>query len=176
MNTPPKHNAEEPSASSALNPFDLVWHLYGPGRLIYTHDIHDMQNGALHRLQERLAPHFAALGINPAGVFPFDLVDAMYGEHGLHDIPRATLGLRVLALSEALRRGLEQAGHVVPPQHPALPELAKHLADELERQKRGLVALDRAAVTSHSFPPEKTKGDHAGADTSRSADTERSAK
>ena len=57
MNTPPKHNAEEPSASSALNPFDLVWHLYGPGRLIYTHDIHDMQNGALHRLQERLAPH-----------------------------------------------------------------------------------------------------------------------
>ena len=135
-----------------LSPFDLVWHLYGPGRLIYDYDIHDMQDGALHRLQERLAPHFAALGINPTGVFPFDLVDAMYGEHGLYYIPRSTLGLRVLALSEALRRGLEQAGHVVPPQHPALPELAKYLADELERQKRGFVSLDRAVVTPHAHP------------------------
>lgn len=141
-------------------PFDLVWHLYGPGRLIYTHDIDDMRNGALHRLQERLAPHFAALGINPTGVVPFDLVETMFGEHGLRDIPRATLGLRVLALSEALRRGLEKAGHVVPPQHPALPELAKYLADELERQKPGFVGFDRTAVTPHIHPPTKSEGDH----------------
>lgn len=147
--------------------FDLVWHLYGPGRLIYTHDIHDTQDGALHRLQERLAPHFAALGINPTGVFPFDLVDAMYGEHGLRDIPYATLGLRVLALSEALRRGLKQAGHVVPPQHTALPELAKYLADELERKKRGFVSLDCTAVTSHVSPSAKSEGDHGNTAPSR---------
>ena len=53
--------------------------------------------------------------------------------------PGASLGERVWALAEIVRRRFEEAGHVVSGQDPALPEKAKQVADEYERKETSLI-------------------------------------
>jgi hypothetical protein len=71
---------------------------------------------------------------------PDDLVGILYGEHGLMYEPSASLGERVWALAETVRRRFEQAGQVVRGQSPFLPQKAKQIADEHERKEASFFA------------------------------------
>ena len=63
-----------------------------------------------------------------------NLVELMFGEDGIAYEPGTTLGERVWALAETVRRRFEKAGHVVRGQNPALPEKAKQLVEKRECQ------------------------------------------
>lgn len=58
----------------------------------------------------------------------------MFGEHGIAYEPGTTLGERVWALAETVRREFEKSGHVVRAQNPLLPEKAKEIVEKRERE------------------------------------------
>ena len=65
-----------------------------------------------------------------------DIVELFFGEHGLAYEDSATLGERVWALAETVRRRFEESGCVVRGENPALPEKAKQIVEQREREKR----------------------------------------
>ena len=68
-----------------------------------------------------------------------DLVELMFGEDGVAYERGATLGCRVFALAETVRRRFEKAGYFVRGQNPLLPEKAKQIIEERERKERALL-------------------------------------
>ncbi len=69
-----------------------------------------------------------------------DLVELMFGDDGIAYEPGATLGERVFALAETVRRRFEKAGYFVRGQNPLLPEKAKQIVEKRERKERAFLS------------------------------------
>ncbi len=80
---------------------------------------------------------------------PDDLVDILYGEHGIMYELGSPLSERILALAEIVRRRFEKAGHVVRAQNPSLPEEAKQIADEYERKVSSFLGSGVVLLVGH---------------------------
>ena len=68
-----------------------------------------------------------------------DLVDILFGDDGVGYEPSATLGERVGALAEIVRRRFEKAGCVVSGDDTLLSEKVKQIVEKYESQQRGFL-------------------------------------